>query len=79
VGGDRGRTQRVSNGRIGTLTSAGGLPCDTAQWVIEDDLQSLWLGLACGLVRVERAKSTRGRPIRITESGRGCSTAPTDS
>jgi ligand-binding sensor domain-containing protein/signal transduction histidine kinase len=43
---------RLKNGRIATLTSKNGLPCDTVHWSIEDDDRSLWLYTACGLQRI---------------------------
>ena len=43
---------RLKNGRIATLTSKNGLPCDAVHWGIEDDARTLWLRTACGLVRV---------------------------
>jgi len=45
---------RVKNGRIATLTSSNGLPCDTVHWVMEDNDNSFWLYMACGLVRIAR-------------------------
>ena len=45
---------RVKNGKVATLTARNGLPCDGAQWVIEDDDHAFWLGMACGLVRIAR-------------------------
>jgi signal transduction histidine kinase/ligand-binding sensor domain-containing protein len=45
---------RLKDGRVATLTSRNGLPCDDAQWVMEDDDQSVWLYMECGLVRVRR-------------------------
>jgi signal transduction histidine kinase/ligand-binding sensor domain-containing protein len=45
---------RLKGGRVATLTSRNGLPCDGVQWVIEDDAQTLWLGMLCGLVRIAR-------------------------
>ena len=47
---------RVENGRVMTLTSKNGLPCDAVHWVIEDDDRSLWLYMACGLVRIARSE-----------------------
>ncbi|MBV8857555.1 MAG: hypothetical protein JOZ02_11540 [Acidobacteria bacterium] len=47
---------RIKDGRISTLTSRNGLPCDTIHWTMEDDDRSLWLYTACGLVRVARAE-----------------------
>jgi signal transduction histidine kinase/ligand-binding sensor domain-containing protein len=59
---------RLKNGRVATLTSKNGLPCDTVQWVMEDDDQSLWLNMACGLVRVARSELNNwsGRSIQTT-------------
>jgi signal transduction histidine kinase/ligand-binding sensor domain-containing protein len=47
-----GGLSRVQNGRVVTLTGKNGLPCDAAHWTIEDDDRSLWLNMACGLVRI---------------------------
>jgi len=49
-----GGLSRVKNGRIATLTSKNGLPCDAVHWAIEDDRNSFWLYTACGLVRIAR-------------------------
>src|SRR5262249_50517002 len=49
-----GGLSRLKNGRVVTLTSKNGLPCDAVGWVLEDDARSLWLGMACGLVRMAR-------------------------
>jgi signal transduction histidine kinase/ligand-binding sensor domain-containing protein len=49
-----GGLSRVQNGRVVTLTGKNGLPCDAAHWTIEDDDRSLWLSMACGLVRIAR-------------------------
>jgi signal transduction histidine kinase/ligand-binding sensor domain-containing protein len=45
---------RINNGRVTTLTTANGLPCNTVHWIIEDDLSSYWLYTQCGLLRVAR-------------------------
>jgi len=34
---------RITNGRVATLTTANGLPCNTVHWIIEDDRSSYWL------------------------------------
>ncbi len=47
-----GGLSRIENGRVATLTSKNGLPCDTVHDVVEDDAHSLWMYLACGLVRI---------------------------
>ena len=49
-----GGLSRVKNGRVATLTSKNGLPCDTVHWAMEDDDHSFWLYTACGLVRIAR-------------------------
>ena len=50
-----GGLSRVKNGRVETLTTANGLPCNTVHWMMEDNLHSAWLYTACGLVRIARA------------------------
>jgi signal transduction histidine kinase/ligand-binding sensor domain-containing protein len=45
---------RINNGRVATLTTANGLPCNTVHWIIEDDLSSYWLYAQCGLLRIAR-------------------------
>lgn len=51
-----GGLSRLRDGRVATLTSKNGLPCDSVHWAIEDDDHSFWLYTACGLVRVARAE-----------------------
>ena len=51
-----GGLSRIQDGRIATLNSRDGLPCDTIHWTIEDDDRSLWLYTACGLVRIRRTE-----------------------
>ena len=51
-----GGLSRLKNGRIATLTSKNGLPCDAVHWSMEDDIGSVWLYMPCGLVRVVRAE-----------------------
>ncbi|HTS28286.1 MAG TPA: two-component regulator propeller domain-containing protein [Bryobacteraceae bacterium] len=51
-----GGLSRVKDGRVATLTSKNGLPCDTVHWVIEDNDHSFWLYTACGLVRIARTE-----------------------
>jgi len=46
----------LKDGRIATLTSKNGLPCDTIHWTIEDDDHSFWLYTECGLVRIVRTE-----------------------
>jgi signal transduction histidine kinase/ligand-binding sensor domain-containing protein len=51
-----GGLNRIQDGRVLTLTSRNGLPCDMVHWMMEDDADSVWLYLACGLVRIARAE-----------------------
>ena len=51
-----GGLSRVKDGRIKTLSSKNGLPCDAVQWAIEDNDHSLWLYMPCGLVRIARSE-----------------------
>ena len=51
-----GGLSRVKDGRVTTLTSKNGLPCDTVHWVIEDNDHSFWLNQPCGLVRIARSE-----------------------
>jgi signal transduction histidine kinase/ligand-binding sensor domain-containing protein len=52
----KGGLSRVKNGRVSTLTSKNGLPCNKVHWVAEDDSHFSWLYMACGLVRVARSE-----------------------
>jgi signal transduction histidine kinase len=47
-----GGLSQAIDGRIVTLNSKNGLPCDAIHWVMEDDEHSFWLYMACGLVRI---------------------------
>jgi len=51
-----GGLSRLKNGRIATLNSKNGLPCDAVHWSIEDDIGSVWLYMPCGLARVARSE-----------------------
>jgi PAS domain S-box-containing protein len=64
---------RVKNGRVATLTSKNGLPCDAITWV-ENDADSFWLYASCGLIRISRQEMDRwvadpGRTIHVTVLG----------
>src|SRR4029077_8974288 len=71
-----GGLSRLKNGRIGTLTSTSGLPCNVVHWVIEDNDHSFWLYMPCGLTRIARSeldawgadidKATGARRLRAT-------------
>ena len=62
---------RLKNGRIASLTSANGLPCDATGWAIEDAARSLWLSMSCGLVRITRNELDAW--IAAAEKGAGTS------
>ncbi|MGB9432276.1 MAG: ATP-binding protein, partial [Candidatus Acidiferrum sp.] len=51
-----GGLSRLKNGHVNTLTARNGLPCDSVNWVIENDGHSFWLYMACGLVRIPRSE-----------------------
>ena len=51
-----GGLSRVKNGRVATLTTSNGLPCNAVHWMLEDDAHSVWLDSACGLVRIARSE-----------------------
>ena len=53
---EEGGLSRIKDGRIATLTSSNGLPCDIIHWTIEDEDRSLWLYAGCGLVRITRSE-----------------------
>ena len=47
---------RIQNGRVATLTTANGLPCNAVHWIIQDDQSSYWLYTRCGLLRIARTE-----------------------
>jgi len=49
---EQGGLSRIKDGRISTLTTDNGLPCNTIHWSIEDDAGALWMYAACGLIRI---------------------------
>ncbi len=51
-----GGVSRIKDGRITTLTTRNGLPCDTIHWTTEQGDGSLWLYTACGLFRIPRSQ-----------------------
>ena len=51
-----GGLSRLHNGRIATLTAKDGLPCDSVNWLIEDNSHAFWLLMACGIVRIARSE-----------------------
>jgi len=62
---------RIRNGRIATLSTANGLPCNKIHWMIDDDASAYWLYTQCGLLRVARTEldawaADPKRTIRLT-------------
>src|SRR5580704_2229739 len=43
---------RIHDGHVATLTSKNGLPCDKVVATVEDNDHSMWLYMACGLMRI---------------------------
>jgi signal transduction histidine kinase/ligand-binding sensor domain-containing protein len=64
-----GGFSRIADGRVATLTTANGLPCNQGQWILQDDATSYWLSMRCGLVRIAKADVTAwvGDPLRRVE------------
>jgi signal transduction histidine kinase/ligand-binding sensor domain-containing protein len=52
----QGGLSRVNEGRVATLTTRNGLPCDAVHSALPDSDRSFWLYTACGLVRIERTE-----------------------
>jgi PAS domain S-box-containing protein len=52
VATEEGGLSRIKEGRITTLTTDNGLPCNSIHWTIEDDHGDTWLYSGCGLMRV---------------------------
>ncbi len=51
-----GGLSRIRDGRVMTLSTKNGLPCNAVHWLIEDDAFSFWVNTACGLLRVDRVE-----------------------
>jgi signal transduction histidine kinase/ligand-binding sensor domain-containing protein len=51
-----GGLSRIKDGHILTLTSQNGVPCNTVHWMMEDDANSVWLHLSCGLISIGRSE-----------------------
>ncbi len=50
-----GGLSRIKDGRIATLDSRNGLPCDSVLWNLDDADGARWLCMTCGLVRIARS------------------------
>jgi signal transduction histidine kinase/ligand-binding sensor domain-containing protein len=51
-----GGLSRIKDGRVVTLTTQNGLPCNNIHWMMEDDVRSVWLYMGCGLARIGRSE-----------------------
>ena len=78
-----GGLSRIKNGRVLTLTSKNGLPCNAIHWITQDENHSFWLNTTCGLVRIARseldawaADSQRKIQPTVFDSSDGVSNAP---
>jgi signal transduction histidine kinase/ligand-binding sensor domain-containing protein len=47
-----GGLSRIKGDRIATLSSSSGLPCDSVDWIINDNTDAVWIHTACGMARV---------------------------
>ena len=73
----QGGLSRIKDGRVATLTTRNGLPCDTIHWSMEDDDRSLWLYAALRprayhpdrTGRVDRRPEAQDRNRRLGCSG----------
>ena len=74
-----GGLSRVKNGRVVTLSSQEGLPCNSVHEVMEDDAHSIWLYMACGLVRIARPELDAWAQVRSGRSRPPFSTILTGS
>jgi signal transduction histidine kinase/ligand-binding sensor domain-containing protein len=54
--GTQNGVSRIANGRVATLTTANGLPCNIVHWIMEDSASSYWLYTDCGLLRIARTE-----------------------
>jgi signal transduction histidine kinase/ligand-binding sensor domain-containing protein len=54
VGTEEGLS-RMKDGRIATLNGSSGLPCDGADWMVDEGASDVWLHTSCGLARIKRS------------------------
>ena len=64
-----GGLSRIKDGRITTLTTKNGLPCNEVHWSAEDDDHTVWVYMPCGLVRID-AESWMSRSVIRTGSSK---------
>jgi signal transduction histidine kinase len=51
-----GGISRIKDGRVATLTSGNGLPCDAIHGTLWDESRALWAYAVCGLFRIGRTE-----------------------
>ncbi|MBV9268055.1 MAG: PAS domain-containing protein, partial [Acidobacteriaceae bacterium] len=56
LAGTDGGLSRIKDGKVSTLTTKNGLPCDTIHALAEDTDHSLWLYTACGLLHISKSE-----------------------
>jgi signal transduction histidine kinase/ligand-binding sensor domain-containing protein len=70
-----GGLSRIKDGRVSTITTKYGLPCNQIYWLAEDKEHAFWLYGSCGLIRIARSdldawlttsQSTDPKSIRAT-------------
>jgi signal transduction histidine kinase/ligand-binding sensor domain-containing protein len=66
-----GGLSRLKDGRIATLRTSNGLPCNGVYSTVEDDAHALWVNTTCGLVRIVRPEldawlAQPNRAIQVT-------------
>jgi len=54
--GTDGGLSRIKNGRIATLDSRSGLPCDSVDWSLRDEAGAMWVYTACGIALIARTE-----------------------
>ena len=81
--GTEGGLSRIKNGRVLTMTSKNGLPCDAIHWITQDENHSFWVYMTCGLVRIGRTEldawatdSQRKVKTTVFDSSEGVSNTP---
>ena len=76
-----GGLSRIKDGRVATLSTKNGLPCDAVHWSQEDADHSVWLYLECGLARVSASEMSawiadpnRSVPVTLLDRSDGVAT-----
>jgi signal transduction histidine kinase len=72
-----GGLSRLKDGRLKTLTSKDGLPCDAVHWTIQDDTHAFWLYQPCGLVRIAADEMTAWAARSVQPQDAGPIVSPT--